>query len=76
MRVQESLKNDTWSDVAKLGKDAYAACVKEEISEKEERKLKFAMILSMGDDDMVKRYVRSEVTDLPKLLPTGKRKSD
>ena len=71
-RVQEALKHDTWSDVAKLGKDAYAACVKEEISEKEERKLRFAMILSLGDDATTRKYVESEVIDLPRSLPEGK----
>lgn len=59
-RTLEALKADKWSDVAKLGKDAYVACVKEEASLGEQRKLQFAMLTAVGDQVGVRKFVDSQ----------------
>jgi hypothetical protein len=73
-RVLESLRDDKWSDVANLGKNTYAACVKEEISLREEKKAQFARLVAFGKEDAARKFVQSEISNTPKRLP-GKQSS-
>ena len=59
-RVIAALEGDVWSDVAKLGKDAYAAVVKEETSLGAARALKAQVIIAIGDNDLLKRFAQEE----------------
>ena len=71
-RVLESLKADKWSDVAKLGKDVYSACVKEEVSIGEQRKVMFAMLTMMGDQSSIRQFIESQEPKVRKMLDTAR----
>jgi hypothetical protein len=71
-RMIEAIQADEWSDVAKLSKDSYAIMVKEDATNGASKALRFQMIASLENRDLLRRYVETEEPQACKRLMASK----